>query len=252
MKTSLLLKVIVISIITTVISNYSYSQIRYGIKAGYNLSTTIHKTLSEGDYIDYEKADLKSISGFHSGGMLQIDFGKYIAFQPAILLTTRGYKAEEKSLKTTSLNYYVNIPLNVIGKYSFNDITVFGFVGPSLYYGFAGKTKMTYYTSTGEMLSTTYYKTFRHNDVDDFGNYEVNSHDSFKRFDLGLDMGIGAEFIGNLQVCLHYDLGLLNIDRSKYITTPPAISKQGNFMVSVGWLFNKKEKQGEKTAIPEL
>ena len=77
----------------------------YGVKFGLNLATWYGKDVREGG------GDLKNKTGFITGGFVTINVYKKLGFQPEILFTQKGTKAEGLGITMTMVTDYIEIPL---------------------------------------------------------------------------------------------------------------------------------------------
>lgn len=211
----------------------SAQNISFGVKAGFNLTNTVDKEYIAGSY--YKSNLMNAKSGFNIGMMAEVDIIKYFAVRSGLFLTTRGYTTDRYlGVEYNSFNYYLNVPVDFIGKYRFGNVVVSAFIGPSIYYGLWGKTHLYLFSdSTGAFITDVEYKTF----ADILEAEHEDSRIALNRFDVGLNIGLGAEFTHSIQVGLNYDFGLRNINSPKYKTDNPEIVRQGTLMVTVAWLF---------------
>ncbi len=160
----------------------SFSQVRFGVKAGLNLAS--QKFSGFGINITGD-----NLVGFNVGGVVDIPVASSFYFQPGVSFSLRGTKSTflDETAKTT-LNY-VDVPLNLMYKVKASKVAVVILAGPNIGFGISGKS-----------ISDT--------DSEDvkFGSDE----DQVKRLDFGLNFGAGVEF-GKFQVTAQYGLGLSNL-----------------------------------------
>jgi hypothetical protein len=171
--------------LTMVIS--TYAQTSGGLKAGLNLSS----------YNGYP-GTVKLKPGFHVGGYLSIGLSEKLSFQPELLFSTAGAKAEEHesgvgfSYEITDKLAYLSIPLSL--QYSFGKFNLHA--GP----------QVSFLMSAKEEYTESYF-----DGVDTFtesGEDDIKEH--LKGVDMGLNFGAGYSF-GKLGVTARYSLGLSNI-----------------------------------------
>lgn len=140
-----------------VVAIVGYSQLRWDVKFGMNFS----------NMTKFDDAD--ALPGFTLGAGLDYEFTENWAFQPGVMFTSRGYKYGGDGLTVKSRPIYMDIPL--LGSYKFPIGPVAKFfinAGPYLSVGLGGKIKA--------------------------GDYDEKIFDDgWKRFDLGLQWGIGFE-----------------------------------------------------------
>lgn len=160
----------------------SFSQVRFGVKAGLNLAS--QKFSGFGINITGD-----NLVGFNVGGVVDIPVASSFYFQPGVSYSLKGTKSTflDETVKTT-LNY-VDVPLNLMYKVKASKVAVVILAGPNIGFGISGKS-----------ISDT--------DSEDvkFGSDE----DQVKRLDFGLNFGAGVEF-GKFQVTAQYGLGLSNL-----------------------------------------
>lgn len=133
--------------------------------------------------------------GFHAGvkaevGLPQISEGVYLDM--GALLTLKGAKIDGGSAASIKFNpYYLEIPVHIGYKYAVNEnFAIFGNAGPYLAIGLFGKAK-----AEGDILDE--YE-FDDNSTNVFGD------DAMKRFDFGLGLKAGVEFIIRKTKCFDF------------------------------------------------
>lgn len=113
---------------------------KIGVKAGLNLAN-IH-----GD--DAEDNAMKI--GFHVGGFATIPFGN-LAFQPELLISTRGYKYDSDDVDASTNLMYVDIPL-LLKFYASDNFNVH--LGPQVGFNLSAKSKFEDESEDIEHIST--------------------------------------------------------------------------------------------------
>jgi len=218
---------LLIVVVLLAIGNQCYAQI-FRVKAGLNLSNMLYKdndaTLSD---------HFKMIPGFHIGATAEFPINKMFSFEPGLLLSTKGYKAEESETyqgvtseyKANLTLYYIDIPLNAKATFDVGGVKIYGAFGPYLGIGLSGKGK----TETNYMGQT------------ESDNHDVKwgsdaENDDLKRFDFGLTFGAGAE-IKSFLFGISYGLGLVNISSYTDGGTKACNRVLG---ISVGYKFGGK------------
>jgi len=187
----------------------TFSQVRFGVKAGLNLA---NQKIS-GSGIDLST---KNTVGFNIGGVVEIPIASSFFFQPGVSFSTKGFKYEETLLGTTttlksSLNY-LDIPLNLMYKIrATENLGVLVLAGPNLGLGLSGK-----YDDGTEKTDVK------------FGSAE---DDDLKALDFGLNFGAGVEF-GKFQITAQYGLGLSNLS-----TQTDASAKNNVLSFNVAYFF---------------
>lgn len=196
-------------------------EVRFGVKAGLNVANLT------GDI-----EDAKSKVGFHLGGFAEIMLSDQFAFQPELLFSSQGSKAETSESETISgvtytvknedtykLNY-INIPL--MAKYFATD-KLFLEAGPQI--GFS--IEESYESEYTQTVTDTDGSTTSISDTED-GDLE-----NIKSIDFGLNFGLGYEFTENIFAGARYNLGLNNL----YDGDGDYDMKNSVFQVSIGYKF---------------
>lgn len=216
-------------IITSMIllASSSFAQ-TFGVKAGLNLSNMLMKD-DEDTYSD----DYKMLPGFHVGLTADFSINDMFSFEPGLLLSTKGFKAEESAsdmgvtytVKMKYNLYYLDIPLNAKAKFDVGGAKIYATFGPYIGVGLSGKSDMEYsYGGQTESEKT------------DIKWGTSAEDDDLKRPDFGIGFGAGAEF-GAFMAGVSYQLGLANV--SSY-TDGGATMKNKVLGISVGYRFGGK------------
>ncbi len=205
-------------------------EFRIGATAGLELSNMLIKD-NEETYSDI----LKSKAGLKIGVIGEYSFNDYFALASELAFVQRGTKAKE-SQKEENWSFsgknkininYLQIPINAKLSYPINDnFSIFGFAGPYVAFALSGKISAEY--------TETYYGETESDKISEkikFGSNE--GEDYLKRFDFGLNFGVGTEYKGCF-LKAQYDLGLSNI--SVYSEEGAKI-KNRNFGISIGYMF---------------
>lgn len=176
---------------------------KIGIRVGLNLSNFLEEDndgLCSGSY------DL--LVGFHAGIFIEIPIGKRFAFEPALLISRKGFQNSyewtdsigqfHEEYQAHSL-YYLDIPLPFIITQEFGIVKIFGATGPYLGIGVGGNK----------------YDEFIIDGVKEYDDYKISwgyteGKDDYTHIDWGLTFGAGVE-IKSFQVSFYYDLGFANI-----------------------------------------
>lgn len=138
-----------------------FSQLRWDVKFGMNFSNMT------------KMDDSKAITGFTMGVGADYAFNENWAFQPGVMITSKGYKEKESGEKYTYRPIYLDIPILAAYKFDIADNTKFVInAGPYLAFGLGGKSKWH---------------------VDGAKSHKVFDDDDARRFDLGLQWGLGVE-----------------------------------------------------------
>lgn len=186
------------------------SGVRFGIRAGLNLSTL---SLVE----DNHTYTTDSRAAWHVGAIVDIPLMQSLYVQSGLYFMNKGGKeTEEEDYKVTYSPMYLEIPVLASYRYDFGSAAQLQInVGPYFAYGVGGKKKMEY---DGEEES------------DDFFH-----EDSAKKFDCGLQFGAGVTFASHYYLGFAYDLGLSNI--AKNSGDSDGKIKNRSWMISLGYTF---------------
>jgi hypothetical protein len=163
------------------------AQIKFGPKAGVNLSTMTLKSSGL-------SLDPKILPGFHAGIISDIGLMENLTLQPGILFSSKGSKYElsflEETIEFSMGPGFIEVPVNVLYSFGTGTTKLNLFAGPYFAFGITGKSK-----SEGDSQDIS------------FGS---STDDDMKPFDMGLNFGAGVN-INGLLISAQYGLGLLNI-----------------------------------------
>ncbi|MBP8945600.1 MAG: PorT family protein [Paludibacteraceae bacterium] len=170
---------------TLLIAGFANAQISYSVRGGMNLSNL---------YGDDAK-DAKMKVGYNIGGLVDYEFVSNVGIQSGLVLTAKGAKGDAENVNVTINMLYLEVPVNIIYKIDLNAANMpvkFNVnVGPYLAYGVGGKTSI----EIGN-------QSFSYDTFSDDGGY--------KKFDLGLGLGVGFEF-GRVTANCGWEMGLINV-----------------------------------------
>ncbi|NDV96978.1 PorT family protein [Dysgonomonas sp. 521] len=169
----------------------------FGIKAGMNISNF------SGDGVDDSDARI----GFNAGVTLDITLTPDVYLLTGLEFTTKGAKTKglvnatdasgaliEGSGKCNPM--YLQLPLHIGYKIgTLGDMRFVVHTGPYIAYGIAGSYKVDGKAAGMESIDT-----------------DIFSSAFFKKFDMGLGFGVGAEF-GKICTAINCDFGLINISK---------------------------------------
>lgn len=227
-------KKIILSFAALAISYGAMSQVRLGVKGGWNLSTI---SVDNDGSVDKDK----SLSGYHIGLIADVPLvPKILSFQPGVFYSTKGAKlvsGDEDSdnySKYTTKPQYIEIPLNFIGKIPIGaDTRLFAGIGPYFAFGVAGKNKVS---TTIAGVTTSTESNIKWDDDTPFNNEDPNRGlDKYKRFDWGGNLQVGAE-IHNVLISAQYGLGFGKINSGSDDGSDDK-NKHRVFSLSAGFLF---------------
>lgn len=138
-----------------------FSQVKWDVKFGMNFSNMTK--------IDESKA----LPGFTLGVGMDYGFNENWSLQSGLMISSKGFKFKEGDWKDKYRPIYLDIPILAAYKFNISDNTKFVInAGPYLAIGLGGKNKET--------------------DEEDIKLFDKDGYD-WKRFDLGIQYGIGLE-----------------------------------------------------------
>ena len=208
----LMLVVVLVSALTT---SYVQAKIpfKFGAQAGFNLTKIRHSEL----YFGVKQVDMvyKYLPGAQIGLVCEYAINDVVAVQSSILFTTQGGQTESsilwedtvtgllvdngsKQTDTHELNY-IQLPVNTVYKLDIGGTKLLFQAGPYLGYALNGKRRC--------------YEPYRYENAIRLGNYD--SIDAVKRFDFGVGLGAGLQFIDIMQIGLLCNIGFANLSNSK-------------------------------------
>lgn len=182
-----------------------FSQVKWDGRFGVNFS---NMTKAE---------DTKALPGFTLGIGMDYGFSEKWSLQSGLMFTSKGYKVKEDKYKNTVRPVYLDIP--ILAAYKINIGEDMKFVinaGPYLSFGLGGKDKV------------------KIDGVGDASAKIFKGEDGWKRFDLGLQYGIGLELS---------DRYLINLTGQNGFICPWDTEKgedkckNMNFAISLGYRF---------------
>jgi hypothetical protein len=183
-----------------------------------------------------EEFDL--IPRFLLGVTTEFPLFKSFTFEPGILFSRKGYKidiedyamfqtGEYLDMYENSVLNYIDIPLSIKYTADIKKVKLHGVLGPYIGIGLSGKVSYKEYENDGQ------------GGVDYMGIIEypgkMNSDGLWKRFDYGLQAGIGVE-VDKIVARVNYSYGFANIARST-----DAINKNKVLGISLGYILNLKK-----------
>ncbi len=212
---------------------------KLGLQAGYSLTNATATIDYSQRTIGFER---KPTSGFTVGPIFSWDFMKNFGADIAIMANMRGadFKVGYKDNVPTVFKqtfYYLDIPLHAYFKYEIENVALTIFAGPSFNIGLEG--------SNYAYEDTKVQKPIFHSEIDQtelFGKEK-----SYKRFEIGIDLGIGVEY-KNILFKASWMQGMNNISQNK--SAPYGLTeigagikqtyRQGVFSFCVGYVFDLK------------
>lgn len=175
-----------------------FSQVKWDARVGMNFS---NMTKAEGT---------KALPGFNLGVGMDYGFSENWSLQSGLIISSKGYKIKDYS---KARPIYLDIPILAAYKFNISDNTKFVInAGPYLAFGLGGK-----------------YKYDEGEDVKIFKDYDKKK--GWKRFDLGIQYGIGLEL---------NDRYLINLTGQNGFISPAdggENPKNMTFSIGVGYRF---------------
>jgi opacity protein-like surface antigen len=214
------------------------AQIKFGIKAGLNLSS-LSDIKAEVSGISVKVFDNDGMAvGFHAGGFVNFSFGQYVGLQSELLFSMQGGQQKLSSFLASRLIPF-GLPANLRYSYTFDyinipvllDIKPFAnfsiLIGPQI--GF------NIYKSATESAGGV-SDTISGSDFDDtFGD------NSFKSVDFAVVGGLQYTFIDHLTIGARYNWGLTGALSTSVTQSGVTVDmtgwQNGVIQVSVGWTF---------------
>lgn len=178
------------------------AQVSFGLKAGPQITNIV------GDDVE----DWDSKLGFMGGAYANIRFSEQLAFQPELLYSGQGAKAEFMGSDVKLNLSYINIPL-MMKWYAYEGLN-FEF-GPQIGFNVASKVKVE--GSAFEIADGTY-------DFDEVFGEDVET------VDFGLNIGAGYELPMGLNFGVRYGLGLTDVVKDTK-------AKNSVFSLGIGYSF---------------
>ncbi len=193
-----------LTIVALMVLGATTSFAQLGLRAGVNFDNISKK----------EDVDLEKKTGFHIGAVYNIDLIGSFSIEPGLYFNQKGFKLNEDD---ANMNY-LEVPVNV--KFKLLDLSVLGLdahLGPFAALGLGGKWK----SDIGDI------KMFD-DDEDGMG---------CKRFDFGLQMGIGAVLVNKIYAGVNYDMSLTKINADLGLGKDNLKESNHVWMISVGLNF---------------
>lgn len=183
-----------------------------------------------------ESESLGSRTAFNAGVGVDIPIIESFYVQTGLYYTSKGYKRTEDvelpypyngysvSLTAKGNPAYLELPVLASYRYNFNDATQLEVnVGPYFAFGIGGKEKTEEVTAFDKSTETAEIVT---EENDFFG-------DDVKKFDMGLQVGLGVTFLKHVYLGVAYEFGFVNMFKD----SDDVKAKNRNFMINLGYKF---------------
>lgn len=206
--------------VAVLFSATAFSQVTWNVKAGLNMNTysDSKKTFGESGKVKV---------GYNIGVGMDYAFSEMWSLQPSLMVTTKGIRFKEEDngdkYKETYNPVYLQLPVLAAFKVQVAENTKLVInAGPYFALGLGGKVKMT--EESGGQKETDKYKLF---------SKENGAEKALmKRFDVGLNYGVGVEF-DKFLVNLMGEYGFAKA----FNDTGNASPKNIGFSINVGYKF---------------
>lgn len=222
-KTNFSMKKIVIFLLFVFINSNAQENIRFGLKAGLNISKL---TISGVDVTP----EIKSKAGFHAGAFLSFKISEKFGLQPEVLYSNQGYKTSFKDsfnqYKVEANINYIAIPIMV----KFYPVKKFNIeVGPQISFLLNHKGLVN-----TQSLSDYYDPAFGNSTA------ELDYEDITQSIEFGLNTGVSYQIDKNIIGTARYNFGISNVN--KKLISPYGEDKENDrnsvFQFSLNYLFD--------------
>jgi len=193
--------------------NAQEDKIRFGAKAGLNISNISGSEIEFIEFIGDVNNNYNSIVGFHIGGLVEVPITEKFAIQPELLFSTQGY---ETAIDYTFENSFFGISQNIVSK----GISKVNYLNIPLMLKFYPKNGLSLQagpqigfplSATEKLLSTTVNGEDASEFLDDEAFDESDAIDQYNAIDFGLNLGLGYQLELGLFFDLRYNIGLSNM-----------------------------------------
>lgn len=245
-------KLLLFAIAFCLMAGTSFSQISFGPKVGFNFSK-YNQNFKDSDSED----DLKFKFGQSIGGVMDLTILEFLSFQPSVLFSMKGSSYDVEAGNSDHPNHtysgyarervmYMEIPLNIAGKYEIGPGTLQVFLGPYIAFAMGGRLKWdvteTKMDGTSDTDKGDEKIKFR-NSVDVQEDPEEGVGKFMKAMDFGFDFGLGYQW-NALLFNVGYQMGITNL-QPDYTNLPAGSTydpkdykyTNGTIFVNAAWLF---------------
>jgi len=212
-------------IISAFITQSTYAQVRFGVKAGVNASN-----------FHLDAVTFDSLIGYQAGLTADLSLSSRFSIQPSLVINSKGSSTDLDIRDSTGQReavtraifrlLYAEIPVLLLYKGSLGKSwRWYGGVGPYAGIGITGKFKTDSDILEDQKIEFTFKKR---------GTYTVNT---YKRMDYGLNAAIGAER-GRMQFGINYSHGLTSMNPEDRVSNV-AKSYNRTLALTAGYWFGK-------------
>jgi len=168
-------------IVVFLITSFSaFSQVKFGVKAGGNLSGATFRDIP--DNAGFENPTMRL--SYHVGGFSIIPVSERLSLLLEVLYNNKGFEIDQEGFEKANLHlHYINLP--VLLNYEIIENLYLG-IGPELGYLISAKSKFDDRTEDVDFLYS-------------------------KKFDVGIDAGLEYRFMNFLTVGMRYNYGLTSV-----------------------------------------
>jgi hypothetical protein len=197
----LIMRTLLLLVFATLLSASVYAQdpVRIGIRLGGSFANQEFQSDGLGDF----SFDPESRLGYEGGIVLDAPVGQSFTFQPALLVSQKGYRFEEEnllgSIDLESRPLYLQMSLPFMVRSKPGPIRFMIGAGPYVAYGISGNVE-----SEGNIAD--FIKFFNSGDIE----WGDTADDNYRPFDAGAIFTAGVEASG-LQLSVSYEYGMVNI-----------------------------------------
>lgn len=161
-----------------------------------------------------------SITTFNIRGLAQLPLSNSFWLEAGLGIAGKGSRVYNDALTTTTHLTYVEIPVNVLRKFTFTDLGIF-------YLGAGGYL-------AGGVGGTLDYETPGSNTSD---KIKFGKSADVTRFDTGLNFTTGFELRNRVTFNMGFALGLNNIASTTQQDTGTSVVRNREFSIGLGYLF---------------
>lgn len=213
------MKKIILSVVAIFAFGFSNAQeVKFGAKAGLNLSTITGGNLSGGSRV-----------GFHVGGLAEIGLTEKFAVQPELLLSMKGASYDSFGAFGFDVTPAADVNLTYI------DLPIM-----AKYYVIEGLS-VEAGPQVGFLMSA---KGLTYDDVTDTYDEKGDVKDGYKSIDVAFNIGAGYKLKNGIMFQARYSLGLTDVSEAPSVVDPEDIftnvdykEKNNVFQISVGYQF---------------
>jgi opacity protein-like surface antigen len=198
------------------------AQVKYGVKAGLNVSQAGSGTLkgADGNSMDIDASSM--LVGFHAGAYVAFDFGPLLGLQPEVVFSLQGEREKDGNDDMKTHLNYINVPVLL-----------------------AIKPLPNFSILVGPQVGVNVYKSMSNGDVtisgSDLNDLLEESGMKINTVDIAAVLGVQYTIIGHLTIGARYNFGVTSAIGLTKAAKDAGMSLSGGanrvIQVSVGWSF---------------